>query len=164
MTTPMPFIVTLRGVEIGRYPTAESAAAAARSVIDTEAESGPGARGDAPDPHELPVIAWQPPPQPVAFDAVGYWRQRVQELRAGRPTPGPPPAGETTVVLPRGPSTGYRSEVAMVYGGPPVLPPDLAAPAPVYGGPPMHGGPPVFDPARVRPRRRWFGKGRRDPR
>lgn len=136
MTTAPQFIVTFRGIEIGRYETAESAMAAARSVIDTElgVQKG-GAVG--PLPADLPSIEWQPPRVPFPFDANGYWHRRAQTLTAEQPSVPPP------VHLPPPPR--------------PVLPRTrdehmLAPPEPVYGGPPPFDQPESG-------RRRWFGKG-----
>jgi hypothetical protein len=167
------FIVSFRGVEIGRYETADLATAAARSVLEAEA----GARfGSAPvsEPVELPVIEYQPPRLPVPFDGMTYLRQRVQP---------PPPPGPPAPPLPRriaAPESPVRVDmgVATVYGGPvpqaredapaptavvrtgpvpPVPPPSPDPPAPTAvirtdpvpprpaPPPTMHGGPTYWD-------------------
>jgi hypothetical protein len=148
------FIVIFRGVEVGRYETAEWAVAAAQSVIDTEL----GARFEPATgaPHDLPQIFWQPPPMHFPFDAKAYWTKQASRVAPqypprpigneqfrGAPPPPPDPAPM------RGPAT--------VYGGPPAPARD-EPPAPDYGVPapyeqaldpayppqaPVYGGPPA---------------------
>ncbi|BBZ46163.1 hypothetical protein [Mycobacterium parmense] len=179
MTTAPQFILTFRGVEVGRYETPERAVAAARSVIDTEIGSRPGAADQ--EPTELPRIEWQPPRMAFPFDAAGYWSYRAQSRmrdaqRAAPPQPtvgrrfDPPPppaptrfdspqergiAGDASM-LPRGPDA---YEQAPVCGGPPQWESPHPPPQPVYGGPPpwATGRPPAKE---RQPKRRWFGKNR----
>ncbi|MHA7652939.1 hypothetical protein ACX9NE_25425 [Mycobacterium sp. ML4] len=162
MAPEPPFIVTFRGREIGRHETAESAMAAARSVIDTELGRQLG-RPPESIPPDLPRIEWQPPRVPFPFDAPGYWHWRARALRSERrpPTapgpvhvpsppspPGPPPPPEH--VLPPGRDEPRPIGPTTVYEVP--VPPVPSPPAPVYGG-----SPPIEEPESGR--RRWFGKG-----
>jgi hypothetical protein len=133
------FIVTFRGVEVGRYDTADRAMAAARSVIDTELGSRMGS-GDR-EPGELPRIEWQPPPVPFPFDAFGYWRHRLQSQMRDAPPPRPAPAPAPRPTPP--PTAQVSLEGLNIPGDGPMLPrrpePQPAGPppvAPVYGGPP----------------------------
>lgn len=167
------FLVTFRGMEIGRYETAERAMAAARSVIDTELGALRG-QPPGPIPAELPRIEWQPPRVPFPFDAAGYWHWRAQAVTserrppsAARPVPPPPEA-----MLPRGREHLPHNLPATVYGGPPPRPepPAPTVITPVYDGPPppvgpppvtlVYGGPPPPEEPEESEsgRRRWFGK------
>jgi hypothetical protein len=158
------FIVVFRGVEIGRYDTAERAVGAAQSVMDTEL----GARGESPPgpPRDLPQIFWQPPPVYFPFDAAAYWhRQASRDLPR---YPVPPPIGNQQFQggpPPPVPPQQERSGPAQVYGGPPA--PVDRGPAPMYGGPPapapVYGGPPAPQPGPSEPpeppaKRRWLGR------
>lgn len=153
------FVVTFRGIEIGRYETAEHAMSAARSVIDTELGAQRG-QPSGPIPAELPRIEWQPPRVPFPFDAVGYWHWRARAVTGERrpqtaPRPVPPMPPPPEAMLPRGREHLPPLSTATVYGGPPPRPEQPAAPtmvtqivdgpqpprepppvAPVYGGPP----------------------------
>jgi hypothetical protein len=94
MAAVAQFVVTFRDAEVGRYETAERAMAAARSVIDTELAS----RGaEDREPEEMPRIEWQPPPVPFPFDAIGYWRHRIQsQQREAKAAASAPPTAAPT--------------------------------------------------------------------
>jgi hypothetical protein len=164
MATDPQFILTFRGVEVGRYETPERATAAARSVIDTELGSRPAGSGD--EHGELPRIEWQPPRVAFPFDAAGYWHHRVQmRKRDAEAARHPAPQPTTTDHGPRrsdslprptpthaAPPQGVSGDAPMlprrqdayqpappptpVHSGPPQRGPAPRPPAPVYGGPP----------------------------